>query len=66
MQLAHAIYHGQELVGQLLCHDLDDAGERVERGLRVQEGEPAPACDHVNRGLRVLVADGVADLGLDD
>ena len=45
---------------QLLGHDVDDGGQCLGRGLHVEEREPQPPRDHVDRRARVL-ADTVPD-----
>lgn len=39
---------------ELLGHDVDDVGQRLGRGLHVEEGEAQAPRDHVHRRARVL------------
>ena len=51
---------------QLLGHEIDDAGEGLQGSLGVQKGQPGAAGEDVHGRLGVLVADGVADLAVDE
>ena len=62
----HLLLLARRVPVQLLGHDVDDARERLERGLRVEEGEPQATRDHVRRRQRVLVTNCVSDFRLDD
>lgn len=49
---------------QLLGHDVGDGGQRLGRGLHVEEGQAQAARDHVH-GRAGILAHAVADLRVD-
>lgn len=51
---------------QLTRHEVDDAGERGEGAVHVEEGEAGAAGDDVDSGAGGLGANAVEDLGLDE
>lgn len=51
---------------EFLAHEIDDLGQGLEGRLRVEEGQPGPPGQDIRGALGVLVADGVADLAVDE
>mmetsp|Transcript_12762 Transcript_12762/g.43211 ORF Transcript_12762/g.43211 Transcript_12762/m.43211 type:complete len:481 (-) Transcript_12762:716-2158(-) len=55
--------HARRVPALLLSHDLQDARERLEGGVGVEEAHPHAAPDHISGGLRELVAAREGHLG---